>query len=121
MNVAQDRPFGFRVGSILKALCPACHEGKVMQGFSVRRRCPKCDYNFYPEPGFYLGAMVVGFFTTAILTVPPVIALKFLDVDISVLIAFPFIEFLFVGSFLVFYCKIIWLHLEYRISSRLNR
>jgi uncharacterized protein (DUF983 family) len=110
----------FKIASVLRALCPACHHGKVMRGMSIRPKCPKCGLNFYPEPGFYLGAMVVGFFMTAVLTVPPVIVLKFLGVDMGVLIAFPFIEFIFVGTFLLFYCRIIWLHLEYRISSRLN-
>lgn len=91
-----------------------------MQGLSIRPRCTVCDYNFYPEPGFYLGAMVVGFFLTAVLTVPPVIFLKLMDVEIGILIAFPFLEFLFVGSFLLIYCRILWLHLEYRITSRLS-
>jgi uncharacterized protein (DUF983 family) len=50
-----------KIGSILRARCPRCNEGKVTQGLlDIRRRCPVCDYNFHPEPGFYLGAMAIG-------------------------------------------------------------
>ena len=111
----------FRLGSVFKALCPKCHQGKVMSGVSIRKSCLVCGYSFYPEPGFYLGAMVVGFFATAVLTIPPVIVLKFLDVELWVLLGFPFFEFIFVGSFLIFYCRILWLHLEYRITSQLEK
>lgn len=109
------------LGAILKARCPACHTGKVLKGvFAIRARCPVCNYNLHPEPGFYLGAMVVGFLLTAIVTIPPMIVLKLLNVDIRLLIAFPFVEFLFVGTFLLFYCRILWLHAEYQMTKRLE-
>jgi uncharacterized protein (DUF983 family) len=112
---------GIRIGSILRARCPVCHQGKVSKGlFGMRNKCPQCGYNLHPEPGFYLGAMVVGFLLTAIVTIPPTIALKILDVDVNFLIAFPLIEFVFVGTFLMFYCRILWLHLEYNMTNRLN-
>lgn len=111
----------FRLGSVLTARCPACHTGRVTNGvFAIRDRCPHCDYNLHPEPGFYLGAMVVGFLLTAILTVPPMVVMKFFDVDIGLILAFPFIEFIFVGTFLMFYCRIVWLHLEYQMTDRLD-
>ena len=67
-----------------------------------------------------MGAMVVGFFLTALVTIPPTIGLKLLNVEVKLLIAFPLIEFIFVGTFIVFYCRIIWLHLEYRMTDRLD-
>lgn len=110
-----------RIGSILRALCPACHTGRVIRGvFAIRPRCPHCGYNLYPEPGFYLGAMCVGFFLTAALTVPPTIVLKLLNVDLNFVLLFPLLEFVFVGTFLMFYCRILWLHFEYRLTDRLD-
>ncbi len=110
-----------RIGSILKALCPACRKGKVREGiFGIRKRCPVCDYDLHPEPGFYMGAMAAGFMLTAALTIPPTVALKFMNVEIGLLVAFPLLEFILVGSFLMIYCKIIWLHLEYRLTKRLD-
>ena len=111
----------FRISSILRARCPSCHTGKVLEsGLTIRPRCLICNYNFYPEPGFYMGAMAVGFLIAAMTTIPPMIFLKVLNVDMNILLAFPFVEFLFVGTFLVFYCRILWLHLEYRMTSRLD-
>jgi uncharacterized protein (DUF983 family) len=110
-----------RPGAILRARCPSCLKGPVLEGvFAIRPKCLVCGYDFHPEPGFYLGAMAVGFLLTAILTVPPTVALKLLGVDIALLIAFPLIEFVFVGTFLIFYCRILWLHLEHRMTARLD-
>lgn len=115
------KPVKIKITSVLRARCPACHEGDILTGFfTIRERCPVCDYNLHPEPGFYLGAMMVGFLVTAMLTIPPMIFLKLMDVDTKILLAFPFIEFIFVGTFLIFYCRILWLHLEYKMSNRLD-
>ena len=110
-----------RISSILKALCPSCHKGRVVEnGFAIRARCPECGYNLHPEPGFYLGAMMVGFLLTAVLTIPPMVVLKLMEVDIKLLVVFPFVEFLFVGTFLAFYSRIFWLHLEHRMTEKLE-
>src|SRR5690349_18094409 len=102
-NPPPSKDSEFRISSIFKALCPACHQGRVTEGvFGMRKRCPHCNHNLYPEPGFYLGAMVVGFLFTAIVTIPPTILLKVLNVDEEILIVFPFLEFVFVGTFLMF-------------------
>jgi uncharacterized protein (DUF983 family) len=107
--------------SVLRARCPKCGTGRVTKGVvSIRSHCPDCGYNCYPEPGFYLGAMCIGFFISAMLIIPLMIVLKLLDVDMSVLLAAPFIEFAFVGTFLIFYARILWLHLEYSMTSRLD-
>jgi hypothetical protein len=64
--------------------------------------------------------MAISFLLTAMLTIPPTIVLKLLNVDISLLLAFPFIEFVFLGSFLMIYSRVLWLHLEYRTSQKLD-
>lgn len=112
---------GLRLGSILRARCPACDVGSVLGGiFAIAPRCPYCDLDLHPEPGFYLGAMFVSYLTTAALTIPPTIFLKVIGVDIYWVVMFPFFEFLFLGTFLAFYCRILWLHLEYRMTERLD-
>src|SRR5436305_488867 len=122
MNAAsKNREYKFKLGSIFKARCPACHEGPVLKNvFGIHPRCSVCGHDFYPEPGFYLGAMVISFFLAAVLTVPPMILLKVLNVDIRLLLAFPFVELLFVGSFLLVYSRVVWLHLEYRMTTKLQ-
>jgi uncharacterized protein (DUF983 family) len=110
-----------KLSLVLRGRCPSCETGPVMKGvFAIHRRCPNCGYDFYPENGFYLGAMVVSYLLTAMLTIPPMIVLKLMNVHIVVLLAFPLVEFIFVGGFLMFYSRILWLHLEHRVTTRLK-
>lgn len=107
--------------SIIKARCPACRKGPILRGvFGLHRRCAVCNYDFYPEPGFYLGAMMVSFLLTGLLTIPPMIALKVMEADLALLVAFPFIEFAFVGSFLLIYSRVVWLYIEHRMTAGLR-
>jgi uncharacterized protein (DUF983 family) len=113
--------YRFKLSSIFMARCPACHQGPVLNRvFGIHPRCSVCGHDFNPEPGFYLGAMAISFLLTALLTVPPMIALKLLNVDLVVLLVFPFVEYLVVGSFLFVYSRVCWLHLEYRLTTRLE-
>jgi uncharacterized protein (DUF983 family) len=110
-----------RLGAVLKARCPSCFKGAIMDGpFTVRPKCPECGYGFHPEPGYFLGAMMIAFLATAILTVPPMIALKVMKVDVAILVVFPFVEFLFVGTLLAFYSRVIWLHVEHSVTKKLD-
>jgi uncharacterized protein (DUF983 family) len=109
----------FSLSAVFRARCPACQTGPVMRGLiATHPRCRDCGYDFNPENGFYLGAIAISYLITAILTVPPMIVLKVMNVDLAVLVVFPVVEFLFLGTFLMFYSRILWLHLEYRITSR---
>jgi uncharacterized protein (DUF983 family) len=106
---------------VLKAHCPACRTGKITQNlFKLNQKCPVCGHNFYPEPGYYLGAMMVSFLVTAMLTVPVVIVLKFAGADVPVLVLTPFAEFAILGPILLYYARIIWLYLEHSMTNRLG-
>ncbi len=58
--------------SIFYLKCPRCHEGEVFEtgswsfakSFDMRQRCPKCDLNYFPEPGYYYGAMFISYIWT---------------------------------------------------------
>jgi len=106
---------------VLRARCPSCRTGKITQSlFKLNKRCPVCDRDFYPEPGYYLGAMMVSFLATAMLTVPVVIALKVSGADVGLLVLFPFLEFAILGPILLYYARIIWLYLEFSMTQRLG-
>ncbi len=111
-----------RVSSVLRARCPACHEGPILSGLlGVRSACEKCGYKFTQrEPGFFLGAMMMGFLVTAMLTIPPMIVLKLWGVEPEVLVVFPFIEFAVLGPVLIVYMRVLWLHFEYLFSQRVD-
>jgi uncharacterized protein (DUF983 family) len=62
--------------ALLQGKCPRCRQGDIfaypatqLSRFAVmNERCPHCNVRLEPEPGFYQGAMYVGYgFTVGIL------------------------------------------------------
>lgn len=62
--------------------CPRCRQGdmfvypvsRVTRFYKMHDQCPVCGISLTPEPGFYQGAMYVGYaFTIAILVVTSII------------------------------------------------
>lgn len=58
------------LGAIWAALtwkCPRCHSGEVFKSsmmngvYNMHDNCPKCNQDLQVEPGFYWGAMYVGY------------------------------------------------------------
>ena len=56
------------LGGVFKGLCPRCRVGKMFVHPAVSWRfnqmhelCPHCGVRLEPEPGFYQGAMYVGY------------------------------------------------------------
>lgn len=60
---------GNKLYSILNLKCPRCHEGDLFHTSTwsfqditgMPDRCPNCNQNYMPEPGFYYGAMFVSY------------------------------------------------------------
>ena len=58
--------------SIFELRCPRCQEEDMFEtgswsfrkSFDMRERCPKCDLNYFPEPGYYYGAMFISYIWT---------------------------------------------------------
>ena len=51
---------------MLQQLCPRCREGKIFRKSvwlfpRMHERCPACDLKFEREPGYFLGAMYIGY------------------------------------------------------------
>jgi len=65
--------------SIFGLKCASCRRGDMFKTetmsfskpFEMNPRCPKCDANLEPEPGFYFGAMFISY----AITVWPILAL----------------------------------------------
>ena len=63
---------GSKAYSIFKMKCPKCHEGDLFptgtfsfqKPFDMHDRCPNCNENYAPEPGFYYGAMFISYIIT---------------------------------------------------------
>lgn len=63
---------GSKAHSIVHLKCPRCQEGETFETgswsfvkpFDMLERCPKCDLNYFPEPGYYYGAMFISYIWT---------------------------------------------------------
>ena len=64
---------GQKAYSIFNHKCPRCHEGNMFytgsfsfqRSFDMKERCDVCNEDFFPEPGFYYGAMFISYIFTA--------------------------------------------------------
>lgn len=60
--------------SMMRFKCPSCRKGDLFfkpwtfsTAYEMPDRCPECDQNYCPEPGFYFGAMFLSYIITAFL------------------------------------------------------
>ena len=68
--------------ALLQGKCPHCHSGdiftyplsRVSKFNAMNKTCPHCGISLEPEPGFYQGAMYVGYaFTIAVIVIVGVV------------------------------------------------
>lgn len=60
------------LSSILNLKCPRCRKGDLFstptfsfqKSFEMPKVCPHCQQNYWPEPGFYYGAMFISYIFT---------------------------------------------------------
>ncbi|MGB0916450.1 MAG: DUF983 domain-containing protein [Flavobacteriales bacterium] len=78
---------GSKIYSMLRLKCPRCHEGDLFlhknpYSFTMLEKmpdnCPVCDQKYWPEPGFYYGAMYVSYALTIALSVAVFVAMTVL-------------------------------------------
>src|SRR5579863_1975429 len=50
--------------------CPNCGRGPLFRGiFRMLPRCPECGLSYFPEQGYYLGAMIINYAATTAVVV----------------------------------------------------
>src|ERR1700739_4783360 len=46
--------------------CPNCGRGRLFRGvFRMLPRCPECGLSYFPEQGYYVGAMIINYIVTS--------------------------------------------------------
>lgn len=63
---------GSKSYSIFYLKCPRCHQGDTFEtgswsfkkSFEMYQHCPKCELDYFPEPGFYYGSMFISYIWT---------------------------------------------------------
>ncbi|NBP70791.1 MAG: DUF983 domain-containing protein [Cytophagia bacterium] len=77
------------VSALLHAKCPKCREGDMfvyplthlVKFNAMHKACPVCDERLEPEPGFYQGAMYVGYALSVAVTAFVFILVFLLDIQ----------------------------------------
>ena len=61
--------------------CPNCGRGRLFRGvFRMLPRCPECGLSYFPEQGYYVGAMIINYAaTTAVVVAVFLLSLLFRD------------------------------------------
>jgi uncharacterized protein (DUF983 family) len=112
---------GSKLYSVLGFKCPRCHEGELFpnrsliiskNAFEMAERCDKCGQPYFPEPGFYYGAMFINYILTGWFCV--LFALLFVfgfswSVNATFLALIPVCLVLFVWSFRL--ARAIWINI----------
>ena len=60
---------GSKLYAIRKSKCPKCHQGDLFRSsllsgegiYNMYKKCVQCEQDFEMEPGFYWGAMYIGY------------------------------------------------------------
>ncbi|HMQ49837.1 MAG TPA: DUF983 domain-containing protein [Saprospiraceae bacterium] len=114
---------GSKAYSIFALKCPKCHEEDLFEtgslsfknSFEMRQECPNCKQNFFPEPGFYYGAMFISYIFMGWFCIGFVLFFHWV-LDWSTAASFGLL-ILFCAVFFVYIFRLarsIWLNINYR-------
>lgn len=68
MPVRSKPPFVQALRSARACVCPNCGRGPLFAGWvKLLAACPSCRLTYYPEPGYYVGAMYLNFIASTML------------------------------------------------------
>lgn len=114
---------GTRLYSICNLKCPRCQEGDLFPtgSFSFKRpfdmydRCPNCNLNYWPEPGYYYGAMFISYIISGWFCILSVLFMHWvldLSMTVSFAILIGFIAIVFVWFFR--FSRSVWISMNYK-------
>ncbi len=116
-----------RSWAIYNMKCPRCRIGYLFhtttfsfqRPFDMPKRCSHCDQKYFPEPGFYYGAMFISYILTAFLFLI-IMGFQLLILKMEIYHAFG-ILFLICAIFYVWFFRIsrtLWIHFRVRYNSK---
>lgn len=105
--------------TIFHKKCPRCNSGKVFSGLvTMHENCPNCGLSFFPEHGFYLGAMIVSYMISAGIGLP-MMWIIFGELESLILtIVIAFIVLSLVAIPIYKYSRLIYLHFDFYVDPR---
>ena len=121
---------GNKLYSILNFKCPRCHEGDLFETptfsfrkpFDMPRHCSNCGQDYMPEPGFYYGAMFIGYIFTGWFCILFVIFFHWV-LGWSTLASFGLLIAVCLLFFVYFFrlARSIWINITIKFDPRYNR
>ncbi|MEM6320210.1 MAG: DUF983 domain-containing protein [Bacteroidota bacterium] len=116
-----------KLPAVLKMKCPQCHEGDLFETstwsfqkpFDMHKNCPNCQLDFFPEPGFYWGAMFISYIFWGWVSVfigGACIMLLGMSVNQATLILIGFSAVFFIWLFRI--SRSIWIHIAVRRRNK---
>lgn len=107
-----------KIAAIAAMKCPKCREGNmfyapITQGiYKMNKECPVCKQAFELEPGFYWGAMYVGYGLSGGYMLSTVGAmLIFLNLSVEVAFAISIMGGIIIFPFIARLARVIWINI----------
>jgi uncharacterized protein (DUF983 family) len=111
-----------RPSAILSNKCPRCFKGQVFKSFlTMNETCPSCGWKFEREPGYFLGALISGYFLSAFSVVPTLVMGHFVfNLEILPVVAIAVAQVIVMQPLIYRYARLIWLHVEQNMTRNLD-
>ena len=108
------------VKSFIKMKCPRCHHGDLFiagnpynlnKVNNMPKACPRCGVSFFPEPGFYYGAMYISYVLTVLIClITAIIEIITIGFNPNIIVATVIGLMLLLFPFTLRYSRVIWLY-----------
>jgi uncharacterized protein (DUF983 family) len=121
-----------KIINVLANRCPQCEEGNMFvstnpykkgEMTTMNKYCPKCNFNFEPEVGYYYGAMFVSYvLNVALFVIATVAFYVFFEDKVNSLwymVGYVFLTFLLIPV-LFRLSRSMWLHVFYKEKREVN-
>lgn len=112
---------------MLELRCPRCYEADMFETgswsfvrpFEMRNRCPKCDLNFWQEPGYYYGAMFISYGLIAFFSLA-FVGITLLALDWTQPVVFSVLGLIVVVNFVYIFrvSRALWIYMNIRHDPR---
>lgn len=110
------RNLGWALRGIAANRCPRCANADIFRyGVVMRAKCSSCGYVYERENGYFLGAMVIGYFMCAFSTVPTmVLGVMVLHADLFRVLVVGCSQVILLTPLIFRYSRLAWIYLDFR-------
>ncbi|MBM4194309.1 MAG: hypothetical protein FJ202_08035 [Gemmatimonadetes bacterium] len=106
-----------RLWGLARRRCPNCERGPIFPGLTPRMhaQCPVCRYVFEREPGYFLGALAIGYFLAVALSTAVALMVRRVwpTLDWEWCFAIGFGVYLLSASLVFQYARSVWMYVDF--------